>query len=86
MAEKEIKFCVFKWEDIHYCRKMYEGFEEAWNTVCATIEAERNHQGKSNDNKYIICNQDEPYADELWELILQGEAAKPNQPPSGMER
>ena len=27
-------------------------------------------------NKYIICNQDEPYADKVWEIILEGEDAK----------
>lgn len=28
------------------------------------------------DNKYIICNQDEPYADEVLKVILDGESEK----------
>lgn len=27
-------------------------------------------------NKYIICNQDEPYAERVWQTILQGERDK----------
>lgn len=29
-----------------------------------------------NSNKYIICNQDEPYAELVWQIILGGEALK----------
>ena len=29
-----------------------------------------------NSNKYIICNQDEPYAQLVWQVILGGEALK----------
>lgn len=27
-------------------------------------------------NTYIICNQDEPYAEDVWQTILQGEKNK----------
>jgi len=27
-------------------------------------------------NRYIVCNQDEPYAEEVWQLILEGERKK----------
>ena len=27
-------------------------------------------------NKYIVCNQDEPYAEKVWKLILRGEQKK----------
>jgi len=29
-----------------------------------------------NDNKYIVCNQDEPYAEAVWQIILEGERKK----------
>ena len=29
-----------------------------------------------NSNKYIVCNQDEPYAELIWKIILGGEALK----------
>lgn len=31
---------------------------------------------KKMDQKYIVCNQDEPYAEEVARIILEGEAAK----------
>ncbi len=27
-------------------------------------------------NKYIVCNRDEPYADDVWDVILNGERQK----------
>ena len=30
----------------------------------------------NNQNKYIVCNQNEFYADIVWEIILEGEALK----------
>lgn len=27
-------------------------------------------------NRYIVCNQDEPYAQKVWEAILEGEKEK----------
>lgn len=29
-----------------------------------------------NDHKYIVCNQDEPYAEQVWQVILEGERKK----------
>ena len=34
-------------------------------------------KGKLN-NKYIVCNQDEPYAKKVWQNILEGETNKKN--------
>ena len=36
----------------------------------------RQSTGRKPYNKYIICNQDEPYAEEVWKVILAGEDAK----------
>ncbi len=32
--------------------------------------------GKNMDQKYIVCNQDEPYAEEVARIILEGEEEK----------
>lgn len=32
--------------------------------------------GRKPYNKYIICNQDEPYAEKVWQTILEGEKNK----------
>lgn len=41
--------------------------------------------GKELDQKYIVCNQDEPYAEKVWNAILEGEDAK-SQPPETLGR
>ena len=28
------------------------------------------------EHKYIVCNQNEPYAEDVWDVILQGETRK----------
>ncbi|MCP4570556.1 MAG: hypothetical protein GY841_23475, partial [FCB group bacterium] len=28
------------------------------------------------DQRYFVCNQDEPYAQEVWDVIVKGEAIK----------
>lgn len=30
-------------------------------------------EGKNPYPSYILCNQDEPYADKVWQVILDGE-------------
>lgn len=32
--------------------------------------------GKKLSNQYVVCNQDESYADKVWEVILKGEEDK----------
>ena len=74
MAEKdETKYLVLKWDDI----KCYL----SWNDQCMFqkfvehINECRRQAGKSV-NQYIICNQDEPYAEQVWRAILKGEESK----------
>ena len=43
------------------------------NAVLNTIADGRKNDGKQTDNSYYICNTDEPYADEMLEVILKGE-------------
>ena len=40
------------------------------------IRENRKIDGRPTDNRYIVCNQDEPYAEEVWQTILKGEDAK----------
>ena len=82
MVEKEDKFIVIKREDYERLKakamdnfatqhpvrnktilKKITGFEEIVNEL-------------DNGNKYIVCNQDEPYAELIWQMILQGERIK----------
>ena len=78
-AKKEEKYLVIKLRDIEEFvsqfskglfttdveRKNIESL--TWNEVLAAVK---------NDNKYIVCNQNEPYAELVWQIILLGEDAK----------
>ena len=88
-AKKEDKYFVLKQSDLEEFFKPYivhKGiFDElkgkgkvvgdALDILREDIRAKRKLQGKI-DNKYIVCNQDEPYADLVWQIILYGEDAK----------
>jgi hypothetical protein len=74
-AQKETKFMVLKLEDI----KKYLDFKEQHKLemMCIKIEQGRLDDDKeTTDPKYIICNQDEPYAEVVWQVILYGENMK----------
>jgi hypothetical protein len=46
---------------------------------CAITKFSKDYEemtGKKMDQRYIVCNQDEPYADEVARVILEGEAVK----------
>jgi len=52
----------------------------------------RDIRKETEGKKYIVCNQDEPYAELIWKIILDGETAKLNKKsfnpvylPSGLE-
>lgn len=51
---------------------------ETKKQLCNDLEAlNRLLEGDlGNSNKYIICNQDESYAELVWQVILGGEALK----------
>ena len=44
--------------------------------VLNTIADGRKKDGKKTDNSYYICNTDEPYADKVLRVILEGEHIK----------
>ena len=44
------------------------------DAVLNTIADGRKKDGKKTDNSYYICNTDEPYANEVLEVILKAES------------
>lgn len=78
-AKKEEKYLVIKLDDL-------ENFFSDFTKGLFTTDEEKKYidsipfkevlEGVKNDNKYIVCNQDEPYADLIWQIILRGEDAK----------
>jgi len=82
--KKEDKFLVVKLDDINQffagvcgdsTTLSKEEKERIFSEVLDGITTMRKAQGKK-DNKYLIVNQDEPYADLLWEMILFFERLK----------
>jgi len=67
IIKEEDKFIVIKTKDIEYIKKYHPSKYTLFKSILKYID---------NKNGYIVCNQDEPYADELWELILDGERRK----------
>lgn len=51
--------------------------------ILELIAEGRTCAGKQRYNNYVVCNQDEPYADDVWRLILQGERVKHDQDREG---
>lgn len=72
-AKKEMKYVVLKVADVESLpprlRRQLVGIMEQ-------VQIIRRRQGRLLDNKYIICNQDEPYAEKVWQAILDGETEK----------
>jgi len=78
-SKKEEKYLVIKLEDLdNYFSQFTKGVfttDEEQNIIDTLTWKEVLHD-LQNDNKYIVCNQDEPYAEEVWQIILKGEDDK----------
>lgn len=71
MAKKKEKYFVLKLGDIaEFLSK--EKISELY-TMAEHIHAQRKLIGKKESPEYIVCNQDEPYAEDVWRVILNGE-------------
>lgn len=74
MAKKiDNMYVVLKVDDV----KKYLG-REGFATLVILNESivnGRESDGKKQ-NEYIVCNQDEPYAEKVWQAILDGEDKK----------
>ena len=64
--KREIKYLVLKWDDIDKYLTRIE--RENLLVVCKKIEIYRSFDGKE-ENNYVVVNEDEPYAEQVWELI-----------------
>ena len=80
-AKKENKYLVFKLEDLdRYFSQFTKGkftTEDEQNHLDSLTWNEVTH-ALQHDNKYIVCNQDEPYADGVWDIIIEFEKLKKN--------
>jgi len=78
MSKKEIKF----WAVIISNKDADEFFtknpecKEMFNKLNLKYFEYRIGKGKEPVNKYIIINQDEPYAEKVWKIVLEGEDEK----------
>ena len=67
---------VIKREDVF--KYLTDSQIEDLDIVLNTIADGREKDGKKTDNSYYICNTDEPYADEVLEVILKAESEASN--------
>lgn len=61
------KFLVLKNEDLD--KYLDCDYEHHLYSIVQTIEAGRMVDGKTEDNHYLVINQDEPYAAEVIEIM-----------------
>ena len=78
LVEKENKFfaLVIPKKDLQGFFKVKPEIEPLLKNISVAYAEYRKSLGKKPYNEYIICNQDELYADEVWDVILRGEEKK----------
>ena len=76
MIKREIKFYVFKKEDVDVVLDRHPLLAEYFQTISSLVRLNRIARNKKPMNDYVVCNQDEPYSEEIWKIILDGEKAK----------
>lgn len=67
----EDKFIVVKKEDVQ--KYLSKSDMVILNVLLGKIIEGRAEEGKSTDNKYLVVNRDEKYADKVLQIILDGE-------------
>ena len=67
--KRENKYLVLKLDDIQKYLAPWD--RVSLKEVCECVEIGRKLDGKK-DNRYVVVNEDEPYAEKVWELIKQG--------------
>ena len=65
-------YCIPEPTIPHNCREV-KNFFKALNVF---REAYKKRVGKKTEQKYYVCNQDEPYANKIINIILEGEKLK----------
>ena len=65
------RFTVINERDLHrYLEdEEIEQFEEAFDKIAEKIEYGRSSEGKKSFNSYVVINLDEPYIDEIIEIM-----------------
>lgn len=76
MADKEQKYFVLKIEDLRDVCDLEPLVARELEHVIERYTAYRKFCRKDHDPQYIVCNQDEPYAEKVWRIILSGENEK----------
>lgn len=65
--KRESKYLVVKLGDIE--EYLIPPDKEALDEMLKMIRAYRVSEGKPKTNSYVVVNEDEPYAEQVWELI-----------------
>jgi hypothetical protein len=89
LKPKEEKFLVINFKRFNELNSVFPRYEHdqdckpVGNLITALRRFQKNyekHTGKDLDQKYIVCNQDEPYADDVWNIILSdGKGPRPTE-------
>ena len=69
--EKEEKYLVLKLDDI---KKLSWTDQAVLHDIANRVSKRREIEGKT-ENHYIVVNDKEPYADRIWDMILEGPEA-----------
>lgn len=74
MAEKEFdKFIVFKKDELDVVLTNNPLLKDYFKCIETLVQLYRIAHNKKPVNGYVVCNQDEPYAEQVWKIILDGE-------------
>jgi hypothetical protein len=65
--QKEEKYLVLKLADIENI--LTEEQKKNLNAICAEISLRRLYECKKR-NHYIVVNEEEPYSEKVWDLVL----------------
>ena len=78
MVQKKNKFLalIIPEKDVE---KFFMSHKKEFKDICHIAELYADYRqktGRNRINKYIIINQDEPYAEKVWKIVLEGESKK----------
>ncbi len=76
LRKENHKFFICKKEDLDLVLNNNPLLKRFFETICNLIKLERISQNKKPVNYYVACNLDEPYAEKVWDLIIEGEKEK----------
>ena len=65
------KYEVMKLDDID--RYLSDEQKEQLSDISQTLQIGRLSDSKPACNKYVVVNEDKPYAEQVWKLIEEGE-------------